>query len=155
MAHSGPERRVTAVQGLSQVSGEIEVATPGAGFLDATPALQRWLHEAGAVEGLLTVFIRHTSASLVVQENADPDVRHDLLTALDHLAPQGRDYRHDSEGPDDMPAHIRSMVTAVSLSVPVLGGRMRLGTWQAVYVAEHRSAPHRRRLALHFMGSIV
>jgi len=148
-----PQRRAATAAAITQASGEIVIATAGPGFVDATSALSRWLGEIGAREGLLTVFIRHTSASLVIQENADPDVRHDLLSALDRMAPQAGFYRHDIEGPDDMPAHIKSMVTPVSLAIPVLNGRMRLGSWQAVYVAEHRAAPHRRQLALHFIGT--
>jgi secondary thiamine-phosphate synthase enzyme len=99
------------------------------------------------------VFIRHTSASLTVQENADPDVLHDLERALDRLAPEHGPYRHRSEGPDDMPAHIKTMLTATSLAVPVCDGRLLLGTWQGLYVAEHRARPHRRDLVLHYIGT--
>jgi secondary thiamine-phosphate synthase enzyme len=98
------------------------------------------------------VFVCHTSASLVIQENADPNVRRDLMTALEDLAPEGSHYVHAEEGPDDMPSHIKSMLTEVSLSIPVRGGRMVLGTWQAVYLIEHRSAPHERNIALSFLG---
>jgi len=139
--------------GLCQVSGTLACPTWGRGFYDVTADLGRWLAEAGGEEGLMTVFIRHTSASLVIQENADPDVRHDLLDALAGLAQEGAGYRPAMEGPDDMPAHIRAMVTPVSLAIPVLGGRLRLGTWQGVYVAEHRRAAHTRELALHFLGT--
>ena len=106
-----------------------------------------------AGDGLLTVFVRHTSASLAIQENADPDVRTDLLDALDRLAPEAADYRHADEGPDDMPAHVKAMLTGVSLSVPVEGGIPILGTWQALYLIEHRRAPHRREVKLHYLGS--
>lgn len=142
------------VRPLRQASGTITVATHGKGFYDATGEVAAWLASAGAREGLLTCFIRHTSASLVIQENADPDVLRDLSDALAGLAPENAGYRHDSEGPDDMPAHIRAMLTGVSLSIPVLAGQLRLGTWQGIYVAEHRNQPHRREIALHFLGSI-
>ena len=150
-ARSRPLGRLGVVT-VSQSSGELTVETKGPGFTDVTAALSRWLAEEGAEEGLLTVLILHTSASLTIQENADPDVLADLGDALDGLAPRSDRYRHAAEGPDDMPAHIRSALTATTLSLPVLGGRLRLGTWQAIYVAEHRDAPHRRRLALHFIG---
>lgn len=107
---------------------------------------------AGPAPGLLTLFVRHTSASLTIQENADPSVRPDLLDALDRLAPRSHAYRHAQEGPDDMPAHIRSMLTDVSLQVPVSEGRMALGTWQGIYLLEHRDAPHRRQVVLHYLG---
>jgi len=112
-----------------------------------------WLADNRADDGLLTVFLRHTSASLTIQENADPAVLADLADALARLAPESRSYRHDSEGPDDMPSHIKSMLTATSLSLPVLAGRMVLGTWQAVYLIEHRLAPHRREVLLHYVGT--
>ena len=105
--------------------------------------------------GLLSVFCAHTSASLCVQENADPDVLADLGAALQRLAPEGGPYRHRSEGPDDMPAHIKTMLTAAQLSLPVRDGRLALGTWQEVYLIEHRTAPHRRRLELDFIGAAV
>jgi secondary thiamine-phosphate synthase enzyme len=140
---------------LSQSHHRLEIATRGPGFTDVTAQLQRWLGTLGAADGLLTVFIRHTSASLVIQENADPDVQADLVDALDTMAPQDRRWRHDIEGPDDMPAHVKAMVTATSLSIPVLAGAMTLGTWQAVYLIEHRTAPHRRELVLHYAGTHV
>lgn len=157
MADEASGGREQAVKGgppaLSQASGSIRVATRGKGFVDVTREVRGWLASIGAVEGLLTCFIRHTSASLIIQENADPDVLRDLADALSGFAPEQVRYRHDCEGPDDMPAHIRSMLTSVSLSIPVLAGGMRLGTWQGLYVAEHRSAPHVREVALHFIGS--
>ena len=137
---------------MRQALGEVSVRTPGQGFTDVTRQLAGWLREHGAGDGLLTVLIRHTSASLTIQENADPDVLADLRDSLDRLAPRDAGYAHDAEGPDDMPAHVRSALTDASLSVPVQGGRMTLGTWQAVYVAEHRDRPHERRLALHYLG---
>lgn len=151
-AASGAGRSTVRAGPLGQASGTLRVATRGKGFTDITADVAGWLASVGAVEGLLTCFIRHTSASLVIQENADPDVLSDLAEALRAIAPEDAAYRHDSEGPDDMPAHIRTMLTGVSLSVPVLDGRMRLGTWQALYLAEHRRRPHTREVALHFVG---
>jgi secondary thiamine-phosphate synthase enzyme len=133
--------------------GELAVETRGAGFTDITGRLADWLGEVGAGEGLFTVFIRHTSASLTIQENADPRVQADLVDALSRLAPADAPYRHDTEGPDDMPAHIKAALTSTSLAIPVRRGRMTLGTWQGVYVIEHRTMPHRRTLTLHFLGS--
>ena len=103
-------------------------------------------------DGLCTVFVQHTSASLVIQENADPDVCRDLLAWFDRAAPEDGDYRHDAEGPDDMPAHIKSALTATSLSIPVIDGELALGTWQGIYVFEHRRAPHRRRVIVSFVA---
>jgi secondary thiamine-phosphate synthase enzyme len=140
---------------LTQVQHRLTVPTRGPGFIDVTPQLRNWLRDIEAVDGLLTVFIRHTSASLVIQENADPDVQTDLLDALDALAPQNRPWRHSTEGPDDMPAHVKAMVTATSLSIPVTEGKAVLGTWQALYVVEHRTAPHQRELVLHFCGTLI
>jgi secondary thiamine-phosphate synthase enzyme len=140
---------------LEQASGGLSFQTRGRGFTDVTGELSAWLEEVGAREGLLTLLLRHTSASLVIQENADPDVMEDLADALDRLAPAGDGYRHDAEGPDDMPAHIKAALTTPSLSLPVTGGRMALGMWQAVYIAEHRTLPHQRRLALHFVGELI
>ncbi|MEN3792706.1 secondary thiamine-phosphate synthase enzyme YjbQ [Fulvimarina sp. MAC3] len=132
----------------------IEIATRGQGFTDVTAEIAKRLNAAGAGDGLVTLFIRHTSASLTIQENADPDVRHDLLNALDRLAPQDEDYVHTIEGPDDMPAHIKTMLTGTHLAVPVSKGRMMLGTWQGVYLVEHRARPHRREIVVHFAGEI-
>lgn len=138
---------------LSQNHHRLEVATQGPGFTDVTADVAGWLEAVGAADGLLTLFIRHTSASLTIQENADPDVQADLVDALDGLAPQTRDWRHDTEGPDDMPAHVKAMVTATALSIPVMAGAMTLGTWQAIYLIEHRAAPHRREIVLHYAGT--
>jgi secondary thiamine-phosphate synthase enzyme len=107
----------------------------------------------GILHGLLTVFCRHTSASLIIQENADPDVRRDLMTAFDRLAPRDAGYIHAAEGPDDMPAHIRTVLSGVSLSIPVMEGQMTLGTWQGLYLVEHRDRPHRRDLIVHLIGA--
>ena len=111
------------------------------------------MDDVGAVDGALFLFIRHTSASLIIQENADADVRRDLATALDRLAPAEAGWVHDVEGPDDMPAHVKAMLTGVSLHLPVIGGTLALGTWQGVYVVEHRSQPHRREIVMQFVGS--
>lgn len=137
---------------LRQATTRLEVATRPRGLVDATAAIDRWLAGIGAEEGLLTLFLRHTSASLTIQENASPEVLPDLVDALDRLAPRGPHWRHDLEGDDDMPAHVKTSLTGVSLAVPVRDGRMDLGTWQAVYVMEHRDAGHRRSLALHYLG---
>ena len=137
---------------MKQYVDEISVRTKGQGFVDVTDRLAAFVEGKGAADGLLTLLLRHTSASLIIQENADPDVVADLGDALSRLAPEGPDYRHDAEGPDDMPAHIRAALTSPQLSIPVRGGRLQLGTWQAVYVAEHRRAPHERRIALHYLA---
>ena len=134
------------------VSSRLTVQTPGRGFLDFTAEVAGFVRDAGAVEGVVTLFIRHTSASLTIQENADPTVLVDLTTALDRLAPEHAGWRHDTEGPDDMPAHIKTMLTATSLQIPVLDGDLALGTWQAVYLIEHRARPHRREIVLQFVG---
>jgi secondary thiamine-phosphate synthase enzyme len=131
----------------------LTVDTPGPGFTDLTDAVTAWVAEAGIAHGLLTLFCRHTSASLTIQENADPDVRRDLMNALDRLAPRTAPYRHTTEGPDDMPSHIRTMLTGASLSVPVIDGKPALGTWQGIYLIEHRDEPHRRTVVLHLIGS--
>jgi len=135
-------------------SSVLTVQTSGAGFVDVTRDVAKFLAEIGAREGALTVFIRHTSASLTIQENADPSVLVDLMTILDRLAPQDFGWTHDTEGPDDMPAHVRTMLTATSLHVPVMGGRMALGTWQAIYLIEHRARPHARDVVVQFVGKV-
>ena len=137
---------------MKQSLGELSVRTHGAGLYEVTAELADWLARQQAGDGLLTVFIRHTSASLTIQENADPDVQADLLDALDHLAPENFGWRHSSEGPDDMPAHVKAMLSEVSMGVPVAGGRMQLGTWQGIYLIEHRSRPHRREVLACFIG---
>ena len=134
------------------VSAQLTVQTSGTGFTDLTAEVTKFVAEARAREGAVTLFIRHTSASLTIQENADPNVLVDLTTALNRLAPENAGWRHDTEGPDDMPAHIKTMLTATSLQIPVLQGALALGTWQAIYLAEHRARPHRREIVLQFIG---
>jgi secondary thiamine-phosphate synthase enzyme len=143
----------SAVVAATIVSSLLSVQTPGVGFTDLTAEVAKFVREAGAREGAVTLFIRHTSASLTIQENADPTVLDDLMTALKRAAPENAGWRHDTEGPDDMPAHIKTMLTATSLHVPVLRGALALGIWQAIYLIEHRVRPHRREIVLQFMGS--
>ena len=143
----------SAVSANTIISSRLAVETRGIGFIDITREVAKFLRETGAREGAVTLFIRHTSASLTIQENADPSVLKDLTTALDRLAPENAGWVHGTEGPDDMPAHIKTMLTATSLQIPVLDGEMALGTWQGIYVAEHRARPHRREIVLQFMGS--
>ena len=131
----------------------LTVETRGEGFTDITRDVVKFIDEAEAGEGVLLAYMRHTSASLTVQENADPDVRTDLVTALRRLAPENAGWVHDTEGPDDMPAHIKAMLTGISLHVPVAAGRLALGTWQGIYLIEHRARPHRREVVLRFIGS--
>jgi secondary thiamine-phosphate synthase enzyme len=150
---SRPETIAECSSPLRSVTARLHVATAGRHMVDITGPVDGWLAAVGAESGLLTLFLRHTSAGLTIQENTDPDVLADLRDALDRLAPERAGYRHDLEGPDDMPAHIKSSLTGVSLAVPVVGGRMDLGTWQAVYVVEHRAAAHRREVTLHYLGS--
>lgn len=134
-------------------SAELTVDTHGHGFTDITAQVASFLKAAAAQDGVALLYIRHTSASLTIQENASPDVQRDLMTALDRLAPEDAGWAHDVEGPDDMPAHIKTALTDVSLHIPVRNGRMRLGTWQGVYLIEHRTSPHRRQIDLQFVGS--
>lgn len=141
------------VGALQQALETLKVETRGPGLWEQTAVVADWLDRVGAADGLLTLFIRHTSASLLIQENADPDVHTDLIAALERLAPRDGGYVHDVEGPDDMPAHIKSALTATSLSIPVSAGRMLLGTWQGIYVVEHRDRPHRREVVLHYLGT--
>jgi secondary thiamine-phosphate synthase enzyme len=143
----------STVAANSIVSSVLTVETQGAGFVDLTREVARFVDEARAKEGAVTLFIRHTSASLTIQENADPAVLVDLATALQRLAPENAGWIHDTEGPDDMPGHVKTMLTAVSLQIPVLNGALALGTWQAIYLIEHRSRPHRREVVLQFAGS--
>ena len=135
------------------VSTLLTVQTSGAGFVDLTAEIAKFARDAGAREGAVALFIRHTSASLTVQENADPTVLDDLMTALDRLAPENAGWRHATEGPDDMPAHVKTMLTASSLHIPILNGELALGTWQAIYLIEHRARPHRREIVLQFVGT--
>jgi secondary thiamine-phosphate synthase enzyme len=138
---------------LRQASTELSLATHGRGLYEITEKVEAWLSEQGIKTGLLTLHLRHTSASLLIQENADPDVRRDLEAFFARLVPDGDSlFIHTTEGEDDMPAHIRTALTAVNLSIPVASGRITLGTWQGIYVWEHRQIPHRRTIALHLMG---
>jgi secondary thiamine-phosphate synthase enzyme len=138
---------------LRQHIHRLRVSTRGKGFYEITAQIEEWLGGTSVREGLLTVFIQHTSASLTIQENADPDVVHDLNAFFNRLvAEDNRLYRHTVEGADDMPAHIRSALTATQLSIPVSSGRMALGAWQGVYVFEHRAAAHQRTVVLHVLG---
>jgi secondary thiamine-phosphate synthase enzyme len=141
------------VSATTVVSSLLTVQTSGRGFTDLTAEIAKFAGDARAREGALTLFIRHTSASLTIQENADPTVLDDLMTTLDRLAPENAGWRHDTEGPDDMPAHVKTMLTATSLHIPVLGGELALGTWQAIYLIEHRRRPHRREIVVQFAGS--
>ena len=136
-----------------QVHGRLVAETQGPGFTEITEAVSRWVFGTGILHGLLTVFCRHTSASLLIQENADPDVRQDLLAAFDRLAPRTERYIHAAEGPDDMPAHIRTVLSGTSLSIPVMEGQMVLGAWQGLYLVEHRDRPHSRDLVFHLIGA--
>jgi secondary thiamine-phosphate synthase enzyme len=145
---------VYALRMLRQSSTTLGFDTRGRGLVEITAPVAEWTAAQGMESGLLTLFIRHTSASLLVQENADPDVRGDLDRFFARLVPDGDPlFRHRDEGEDDMPAHIRAALTAVQLSIPLAGGRLTLGTWQGIYLWEHRLRPHRREVALHFMGS--
>lgn len=137
---------------MRQDSIELTVATRRQGLHDCTGEVRRWVEGTGIESGLLTIFIRHTSASLLIQENAAPAARRDLERYFARIAPESRDYEHDDEGPDDMPAHLRAALTQVSLTIPVIGGRLALGTWQGIYVFEHRHVPHARALVLHLIG---
>jgi secondary thiamine-phosphate synthase enzyme len=138
---------------LRQGTHEFEVNTRGRGFYEITRPVSAWVRESGITSGLLTLHLRHTSASLLIQENADPTVRHDLERFFSRLVLDGdRLFQHTSEGPDDMPAHVRAALTAVNLSIPIVASQPALGTWQGIYVWEHRQAPHRRLVAGHFIG---
>jgi secondary thiamine-phosphate synthase enzyme len=137
---------------MTQFTHTLPAQTAGKGLYEITAKVAGWVREKRIRTGLLTVFVRHTSASLVIQENADPDVMADLETFFSHLAPEAGHYRHTVEGPDDMPAHIRAALTQVHLSIPVIDGELALGTWQGIYLFEHRSLPHRRSVVLHLVG---
>ncbi|MCB2089617.1 MAG: secondary thiamine-phosphate synthase enzyme YjbQ [Sphingomonadaceae bacterium] len=137
---------------MRQEVGQLEVATRGRGLIEITNEVARWIAGTGIQTGLVTLLCRHTSASLLINENAAPAVQRDMLRWLEQVAPEGPHYEHDDEGPDDMPAHLKSALTGVNLSIPVSDGRMLLGTWQGIYLAEHRTSPHQRRVVLHVMG---
>lgn len=138
---------------MRQIHHTFEIASRGQGLYDFTPEVMRWIAASGLRDGLLTLFVRHTSASLIVQENADPDVQGDLQRFLQRLVPENDPlYRHTQEGPDDMPAHVRAVLTQTQLSIPLREGRMVLGVWQGIYLFEHRRAAHRREVAAHLIG---
>ena len=151
---SSKSSALSAVTADTAVTSLLTVETPGRGFIDLTAEVAKFIRDACAREGAVTLFIRHTSASLTIQENADPSVLDDLMTALDRLVPEDAGWTHDAEGPDDMPAHVKSMLTASSLHIPVLKRELALGTWQAIYLIEHRRRPHRREIVLQFFGAI-
>jgi secondary thiamine-phosphate synthase enzyme len=144
---------LSTVGASTVVTSLLTVQTPGRGFVDLTAEIARFVKDAHAREGAVTLFIRHTSASLTIQENADPTVLDDLMTALNRLAPEGAGWSHDTEGADDMPGHIKTMLTASSLQIPVLNSELALGTWQAIYLIEHRARSHRREIVLQFAGA--
>lgn len=137
---------------MRQASHELTIATRGTGLVDITRDVADWQADTAIDTGLLTLFCRHTSASLLINENAAPAVRRDIERYFTRLAPESSAYEHDDEGPDDMPAHLKTALTQVSLSIPVVAGRMALGTWQGVYLFEHRAMPHRRHVMLHLIG---
>lgn len=145
-------RELLVTGAMRQANGLLSVSTPGRALVEVTADVARWVGQQGIETGLLTLFCRHTSASLLIQENAAPAVKTDLLDWLARVAPEDAAYAHDDEGPDDMPAHIRAMLTGVQLSIPVVATRLTLGTWQGIYLAEHRRAPHRREVVLHLLG---
>ena len=149
----GPLDGFSAGPASRQASAQLTVATPGQGFSDLTEAVAAFVARSEIRTGLVSVFCRHTSASLTIQENADPDVRVDLMTALDGFAPRHGQYVHGMEGPDDMPAHIRTMLTDSGLTVPIRDGSLALGTWQGIYLIEHRDRGHRREIVLHAVGA--
>ncbi len=138
---------------MKQMLHRLTIGTRGQGLIAITEPVCRWVAEQAIDTGLLTIWCRHTSASLLVQENADPDVLADLAAFFRRLAPDSAGYRHQDEGPDDMPAHIRTALTQTGLSIPVDGGRPALGTWQGIYLFEHRAAPHNREVVLHLIGA--
>lgn len=138
---------------MRQSSTLLHFPTEGRGLLEITGTVAEWVRDSGIGDGLLTLLCRHTSASLLINENAAPAVRRDLLRWLDRIAPESPQYEHDDEGPDDMPAHLKAALTGVNLSIPVSGGRMMLGTWQGIYLAEHRTQPYRREVAAHIFGN--
>ncbi len=137
---------------MKQSVHKIEIATRGQGLYEFTSTINEWLLRQNFQTGLLTVFCRHTSASLLIQENADPTVRRDIKAYFERLAPEDGPYEHNSEGPDDMPAHLKTALTQVQLPIPVIAGELVLGTWQGVYLFEHRARPHRRHIVLHLIG---
>jgi secondary thiamine-phosphate synthase enzyme len=152
---SGRRAQITSIKPKTIATSLLTIETPHRGFFDITADTRQFLRDADAQTGALTLFVRHTSASLTIQENADPDVLKDLTSALDRLAPENSGWIHDSEGPDDMPAHIKTMLTSCSLTIPVVDAAMALGTWQGIYLIEHRAWPHRREIVLQFFGGDI
>ena len=154
-----PRNGVAELSAVAQATPDLiatatlAIETSGEGLIEFTREARRFVTDAGARDGTLQIFLQHTSASLTIQENADPAVQKDLLTALDRLAPADAGWVHDPEGPDDMPAHVKTMITGVSVHVPVVGGALALGTWQGLYLVEHRVRPHRREIVLQFIGT--
>src|SRR6476646_1838086 len=150
-----PGRLSAIVEAAPQLiaSATLRIDTSGSGFTDISADAARFVESVGAREGVLLIYLRHTSASLTIQENADPDVQADLVAALDRLAPENADGINDAEGPDDMPAHVKAMLNGVSLQVPVIAGKLALGTWQGIYLVEHRRRPHSREVIFQFIGS--
>jgi secondary thiamine-phosphate synthase enzyme len=139
---------------LRQAQHTLEISTPGRGFTPVTPQVSRWVQQERLADGLITLFLQHTSASLLITENADPDVLGDLERFFARLVKDGDPlFVHDAEGPDDMPSHVRAALTQTHLAVPVSGGKLMLGTWQGLFLFEHRHAPHRRRIVLHYLGT--
>ncbi|RUP13716.1 MAG: YjbQ family protein [Methylobacterium sp.] len=149
----GPVEALASSALERHASGRLTITTAGPGFTDFTAAVAAFVRGSGIRNGLVTAFCRHTSASLTIQENADPDVQTDLMTALDGFAPRQAGYVHGAEGPDDMPAHIRTLVTDSALTIPLIDGTLALGTWQGIYLIEHRDRPHRREIVLSALGA--
>ena len=150
-----PGRMSQIVEAVPQLiaSATLHVETSGIGFTDITSDAAGFIDRIGPDEGILLIYLRHTSASLTIQENADPDVQLDLVTALNRLAPEDAPWVHDVEGPDDMPAHVKAMLNGVSLHVPVVGSKLALGTWQGIYLVEHRRKSHSREVVFQYIGS--
>ena len=138
---------------MQQALGTLTIDTRGSGLVEVTGRVLDWVADQGIADGLLTIFCRHTSASLLIQENAASAVRRDIEAYFAKIAPESTDYEHDDEGPDDMPAHLRTALTGVQISIPVMQGAPALGTWQGIYLFEHRRRPHRRSLTLHLIGA--
>jgi secondary thiamine-phosphate synthase enzyme len=138
---------------MRQASITLEIATSGQGLYEITREVAQWIGDQAMDDGLLTLFCRHTSASLLIQENAAPEVKDDIVAFFGRIAPEDRNlYDHDDEGPDDMPAHLKTALTQVSLTIPLVNGWLALGTWQGIYLFEHRRHPHRRSVVLHLLG---
>lgn len=137
---------------MKQQTGFLQIQTHGQSLTMLNMEISNWILKTGMITGLLTLWCKHTSASFIVQENVDPDVRQDILTYLDDLVPENRYYQHSSEGADDMPAHIKTVLTQTSLSIPVVDRQMVMGMWQGIYLFEHRKHPHLREIAMHLLG---